>query len=138
MSVRDTMQLMRSEVHTKCVGMAASAAAVILAGGTGVRSATPNARVMIHQPLGRVEGSATDLEIRVKDWVYLRRRMEEILSEHTGKPVDVIHADTDRDLWLSAEEARDYGLIDVVTAVPRRLRAVRRQADQALEATQES
>ena len=114
----DTMQMLRSRVHTKCVGLAASAAAVILAGGTGTRSATPNARILIHQPLGRVGGTETDIRIHVKEWVFLRQRMEEILAERTGQAVDKIHADTDRDYWMSAIEAKEYGLIDEVVTGP--------------------
>ena len=116
--IYDTIQMMRSRVNTRCVGVAASAGAVILAGGTGTRSATPNARVLIHQPLGRLMGKETDIQIHVKEWVFLRRRMEEILAERTGQSVERIHADTDRDYWMSAIEAKEYGLIDEVVAGP--------------------
>ena len=122
-AIYDTMQLLNSRVATRCVGLAASSAAVILAGGTGVRPATPNARILIHQPHGRVGGQAVDVEIAVKEFTYLRRRMEEVLAQHTGQPIDRIHADTDRDRWMSAEEAREYGLIDEVVPVTR-LRSV--------------
>jgi ATP-dependent Clp protease protease subunit len=112
----DTLQLLRSPVHTRCVGIAASAAAFLLATGTGTRSATPNARIMIHQPHGRGEGCSTDLQILARQFLVLRERMEQILAQRTGKPVDVIHRGTERDLWLSASEALDYGLIDEVAA----------------------
>ncbi|MBW3562559.1 MAG: ATP-dependent Clp protease proteolytic subunit [Actinobacteria bacterium] len=115
-AIFDTMQLLRSKVNTRCVGMAASAAAVILAAGTGSRSATENARIMIHQPLGGARGSARDIEIQAQNIVYLRERINEILAERTGQPIDKIREDTDRDFWLTAEEARDYGLIDEVAS----------------------
>lgn len=113
-AVLDTIQLLRSKVNTRCVGMAASAAAVILAAGTGTRSATENARVMIHQPLGGARGSARDIEIQAQNIVYLRERINEILAERTGQSIEKIREDTDRDFWLTAEEAKDYGLIDTV------------------------
>ncbi len=113
-AIYDTMQLLRSPVNTRCVGMAASAAAVILASGTGNRSATENARVMIHQPLGGARGSARDIEIQAQNIVYLRERLNEILANRTGQPIEKIREDTDRDFWLTAEEARRYGLIDEV------------------------
>lgn len=111
-AIFDTMQLARSKVNTRCVGMAASAAAVILAAGTGTRSATENARIMIHQPLGGARGSARDIEIQAQNIVFLRERINEILAERTGQEIDKIREDTDRDFWLTAAEARDYGLID--------------------------
>lgn len=115
-AILDTMMLLRSKVNTRCVGMAASAAAVILAAGTGTRSATENARVMIHQPLGGARGSARDIEIQAQNIVYLRERINEILAERTGQPIEKIREDTDRDFWLTAEEAKDYGLIDEIAA----------------------
>ncbi len=117
-AIYDTIQMMRARVNTRCVGLAASAAAVILAGGTGTRSATPNSRVLIHQPIGRLMGKETDIQIHVKEWVFLRQRMEEILSERTGQTVERIHSDTDRDYWMSAIEAKEYGLIDEVVTNP--------------------
>ncbi len=116
-AIYDTMQLLRSRVNTRCVGMAASAAAVILASGTGTRSATENARIMIHQPLGGARGSARDIEIQAQNIVYLRERINEILAERTGQPIEKVREDTDRDFWLTADEAREYGLVDEV-AVP--------------------
>lgn len=113
-AIYDTMQLLRSSVNTRCVGMAASAAAVILASGTGTRSATENARIMIHQPLGGARGSARDIEIQAQNIVYLRERLNEILADRTGQSIEKIREDTDRDFWLTAQEARRYGLIDEV------------------------
>ncbi|CAN5385888.1 ATP-dependent Clp endopeptidase proteolytic subunit ClpP [soil metagenome] len=115
----DTMQLLRSPVHTTCVGIAASAGAFLLATGSGTRSATPNARVMLHQPLGGAEGTAADIQIQAREFAFLRERMEQILSERTGKSVERIHLDTQRDFWLSAHEALRYGLIDEVAVGPR-------------------
>lgn len=112
--IHDVVQMMRSPVHTRCVGMAASAGAVLLATGTGTRSATPNARIMIHQPVGQARGSAADIQIQATQSAYLRRRVEEVLAERTGQPIERITRDTNRDFWLSAEEAREYGLVDEV------------------------
>jgi ATP-dependent Clp protease, protease subunit len=115
-AIHDTMQLMRSPVHTTCVGLAASAGAFLLATGTGTRAATPNARVMLHQPLGGGRGSAVDIEILAAQFTELRARMERILAERTGQPLERIHRDLDRDFWLSAEDARAYGIIDEVVS----------------------
>ena len=113
-AIYDVMQLMRAKVNTTCVGIAASAAAVILATGTGMRAATPNARIMIHQPLGGARGAAADIQIQAQQIAFLRNRLNEILAERTGKPVQQIARDTDRDFWLSAKDAVEYGLIDEV------------------------
>ncbi|MCA1833252.1 MAG: ATP-dependent Clp protease proteolytic subunit [Actinomycetota bacterium] len=114
-TIHDTMQTLRSKVNTRCLGMAASAAAVILAAGTGVRSATPNARVMLHQPAGGIgRGTAKDIEIAAKEFLFLKRRLEEILAERTGQSIDKIRDDTDRDFWMSAQEALEYGVIDEI------------------------
>lgn len=113
-AVYDVMHLMRSKVNTVCVGMAASAAAFLLATPTGTRAATPNARIMIHQPLGGARGQAVDIQIQAKQIVFLRERLNEILAERTGQPLEKIAKDTERDFWLSAEEAVEYGLIDEV------------------------
>lgn len=110
----DVMRLMNAQVHTVCVGMAASAAAFLLATGTGTRAATPNARVMFHQPLGGARGQAVDIQIQAQQIVFLRERLNQILSERTGQPLERIAKDTDRDFWLSAEEAVEYGAIDEV------------------------
>lgn len=110
----DVMNLMNAKVNTICVGMAASAGAFLLGTGTGKRMATPNARIMIHQPLGGARGQATDIQIQAQQMTFLRRRINEILAERTGKTLEQMEQDTDRDFWLSAEEAVEYGLIDEV------------------------
>jgi len=114
-AIYDTMQAVRPDVATWCMGQAASAGATLLASGTpGKRYALPNARVLIHQPLGGMEGQSIDIEIHAKEFARLRRRQEEILAEHTGQSIERIRADTDRDFILSADEAKSYGLIDEV------------------------
>jgi ATP-dependent Clp protease, protease subunit len=114
-AIYDTMQYVRPDVATYCVGQAASAAAVLLAAGTaGKRFALPNARVLIHQPHGGIQGQTVDMEIWAREMLYERRRVEEILAHHTGKSIEAIHEDTDRDFILRAEEARAYGLVDHV------------------------
>ena len=113
-AVYDVMMLMRSKVNTICIGMAASAAAFLLATGTGIRAATPNSRIMFHQPLGGARGQAVDIQIQAKQIVFLRERLYQILAERMNKDVDVISRDADRDFWLSAEEAVEYGAIDEV------------------------
>jgi ATP-dependent Clp protease, protease subunit len=111
----DTMRYVKPDVATYCVGQAASAAAVILAAGApGKRFALPNARVLIHQPHGGMQGQSADLEIHAREILYQRRRVEEILAEHTGQPIERISADTDRDFIMRAEEAREYGMVDEV------------------------
>lgn len=115
LAIYDTMQYIRPAVSTICIGMAASMAAVLLAAGSkGKRTALPNSRIMIHQPYGGVQGRAADVEIQAKEILYLRGRMNEILHRHTGKAIEQIAVDTDRDYFLSALEAKDYGLIDEV------------------------
>jgi len=113
-AVYDVMQLMRSKVNTICVGIAASAAAFLLATGTGIRAATPNARIMFHQPLGGAHGQAVDIQIQAKQIVFLRERLYEILAERMNKDVEEIRRDADRDFWLSAQDAVTYGAIDEV------------------------
>ena len=113
-AIHDTMQMVESVVHTRCVGMAASSAAVILATGTGDRSATPNARILIHQPHGGIQGTARDIEIHAKEFAFLRERVDGILAERTGQPIERIRRDTDRDFWLTPEAALEYGLIDTI------------------------
>jgi len=113
-AVYDVMQLMRSKVNTICVGIAASAAAFLLATGTGLRAATPNARIMFHQPLGGARGQAVDIQIQAKQIVFLRERLYQILAERMNKDIEEIRRDADRDFWLSADEAVDYGAIDEV------------------------
>jgi ATP-dependent Clp protease protease subunit len=113
--IYDTMQYIRCPVSTVCLGQAASMAAVLLAAGSpGLRRALPHSRVMIHQPLGGFRGQATDIEIHAKEVLYMRDRLNTILSEHTGREEEQIKQDTERDRFLSAEEAKDYGLIDHV------------------------
>lgn len=126
LSIYDTMQYVRCPVATVCLGMAASMAAVILAAGTkGLRKALPNSRVIIHQPLGGVRGQATDIEIHAREILFLRQRLNEILAKHTGQSTDKIKLDTERDNFLSPEDALHYGLIDsVVTQRPKRLEKV--------------
>ncbi len=113
-AIYDVMHLMNSKVHTVCVGMAASAAAFLLATASGTRAATPNARIMFHQPLGGARGQAIDIQIQAQQIVFLRERLNEILAERTGQPLERIQKDTDRDYWLSAEDAVAYGAIDEV------------------------
>jgi ATP-dependent Clp protease protease subunit len=111
----DTMQYIRPEVATICTSLAASMGAVLLAGGAaGKRTALPHARVMIHQPSGGMQGQSRDMEITVKQIVELRSELYEILSKHTGKTYEEIDRDSDRDYWMKAGEAKEYGLIDEV------------------------
>ncbi len=113
LAIYDTMQCIKCSVETICVGQAASMAAILLAAGTeGKRVAFPNARMMIHQPLGGAQGQASDIEIQAKEMNRIKKRLDEILVYHTGKPMEVIEKDTDRDFFLTAEEAVEYGLID--------------------------
>lgn len=115
LAIYDTMQHVRADVSTVCVGMAASMGAFLLSGGAkGKRFILPNAEVMIHQPMGGAQGQATDIKITADHILRTRERLNRILSENTGKPLDVIAADTERDNWLSAEEAVAYGLVDKV------------------------
>ncbi|MGA0829814.1 MAG: ATP-dependent Clp protease proteolytic subunit [Nitriliruptoraceae bacterium] len=113
----DSVHQLRSKVNTRCIGLAASAAAFLLCTGTGTRSATENARIMIHQPLGGARGTARDIEIQARNIVWMRERINEIMAGRTGRPLEQIQRDTDRDFWMTAEEAREYGLIDEVVAV---------------------
>jgi ATP-dependent Clp protease protease subunit len=122
-AIYDTMQAIRPDVSTWCMGQAASAGATLLASGApGKRYALPNARVLIHQPLGGMQGQSADIEIHAKEIARLRRRQEEILAEHTGQPIEKVRADTDRDFILSAEEAKSYGLVDEVVTDRKKLR----------------
>ena len=115
LAIYDTMQYLTCDVNTYCVGQAASMGAVLLAAGThGKRYALPNANIMIHQVLGGAEGQASDVEIRVKYMLKLKQRLNAILSKHTGKPVEQVERDCDRDNFMSAEEAKVYGLVDQV------------------------
>ncbi len=115
LAIYDTMQYIRPDVHTICMGQAASMAAVLLAAGKkGKRSALPHTRVMIHQPAGGSEGQASDIEIYAKEIILMKERLVEILAEHTGQTREKIQADSDRNYFMSAEEAKEYGLIDEV------------------------
>ena len=115
LAIYDTMQYIKPDVCTICMGMAASMGAVLLtAGAKGKRSALPNSRIMIHQPLGGTQGQATDVELYAKEMIKTRQRLNEILVDHTGKPLEDIERDTDRDYFLTAEEALEYGLVDRV------------------------
>ena len=115
MAIYDTMQYVKCDVSTMCMGMAASMGAFLLSGGTkGKRYALPNAEIMIHQPLGGAQGQATDIEINAKHILKTKERMNRILAENTGKEYEVIAADTERDNWKTAEEAKEYGLIDMI------------------------
>lgn len=113
MAIYDTMQFIKPDIQTICIGMAASMGSFLLTAGTkGKRYALPNAEVMIHQPLGGAQGQATEIEIAAKRILFLREKLNTILSERTGQPVEVIAKDTDRDNFMTAERAKEYGLID--------------------------
>lgn len=118
MAIYDTMQFVKPDIMTICFGQAASAAAVLLAAGTpGKRLALPHARVLIHQPYAGAQGQATDIELAAREILRIRALLEEVLSFHTGQTQEKIHRDTDRDFVMSAEEAKDYGIIDEVISV---------------------
>lgn len=115
LAIYDTMRFIKCDVSTICIGMAASMGAFLLAGGTkGKRMALPNAEIMIHQPLGGAQGQATEIEIAARHILQTKEKLNRMLAENTGKDYEVIAADTERDNWMSAEEAREYGLIDKV------------------------
>lgn len=115
MAIYDTMQYIKPDVSTICIGMAASMGAFLLAGGAkGKRMALPNAEIMIHQPLGGAQGQATEIEIAAKHILQTKEKLNKILAANTGKPYDIIAADTERDNWKTAQEAMEYGLIDKV------------------------
>ncbi|MDN7247278.1 ATP-dependent Clp endopeptidase proteolytic subunit ClpP [Planococcus shenhongbingii] len=115
MAIYDVMQFIRPDVQTVCIGMAASMGAFLLAAGTkGKRYALPNAEVMIHQPLGGAQGQATEIEIAAKRILHLREKLNQILSDRTGQPLEVISKDTDRDNFMTAERAVEYGLVDQI------------------------
>lgn len=115
MGIYDTMNQIRPDVSTICVGLAASMGAFLLSGGAkGKRMSLPHSRIMIHQPLGGAQGQATDIEIQAKEILYHKRRLNELLAGHTGQPLDRIEQDTERDFFMSAKEAEDYGIIDRV------------------------
>ncbi len=125
MGIFDTMNQIRPEVSTICVGLAASMGAFLLsAGAKGKRMSLPHSRIMIHQPLGGAQGQATDIEIQAKEILYHKRRLNEFLAKHTGQPIERIEEDTERDFFMSAQESKEYGLIDQV--IDRRPAATRR------------
>ena len=115
LAIYDTMQYIKCDVSTICIGMAASMGAFLLSGGAkGKRYALPNAEIMIHQPLGGAKGQATEIQIAAEHILKTKKKLNEMLAEHTGQPYEVIEKDTDRDNYMSAEEAKEYGLIDMV------------------------
>lgn len=117
MSIYDTMQFIKPDVSTMCIGQAASMGAFLLnAGSAGKRFALPNSRVMIHQPLGGFQGQASDIDIHAREMLKIKHKMNEIMAKHSGQPIEKVSKDTDRDHFLSADEAKEYGLIDHVVA----------------------
>jgi ATP-dependent Clp protease, protease subunit len=115
LAIYDTMQFIRSPISTTCMGQAASMAALLLTAGTkGKRFSLPHARVLIHQPLGGVQGQATDIDIQTREILRIRERVNEILVKHTGQPIEKIQKDTDRDFFMAPEQAKEYGIIDEV------------------------
>ncbi len=121
LAIYDTMQYVEPRVGTICMGIAASMAAVLLAGGAhGMRLSLPNTRILIHQPTGGFQGQAADIQIHAQEILRVRRRLDEILSHHTGKPIEVVNRDSDRDFFMSADEAKAYGLVDqIIQARPK-------------------
>jgi ATP-dependent Clp protease, protease subunit len=117
LAIYDTMQFIKPDIQTICVGIAMSMGAVILAGGTeGKRLALPNAKILIHQVSGGFQGQATDIEIQARETIALKRRLEEILAEHTGRPGEQVSRDMERDYFMTSQEAQEYGIIDNVIA----------------------
>ncbi len=117
LAIYDTMQFIKPDIQTICVGIAMSMSAVILSGGTeGKRLALPNAKILIHQVSGGFQGQATDIEIQARETIALKRRLEEILSEHTGRPTEQVAKDMERDYFMTSQEAQEYGIIDTVIA----------------------
>ena len=115
MAIYDTMQFIKPQVATVCIGQASSMAALLLAGGAaGKRTALPNARILIHQPMGGTKGQATEIEIHAREILRMREELNKIIAKHTGQPLSRIAADTERDFFMSAEQARTYGIIDTV------------------------
>lgn len=125
LAIYDTMQYIRPDVVTMCIGMAASMGALLVsAGAAGKRFALMHSRLMIHQPWGGAQGMATDIEIEAKEILALKKLLQELLAKHTGKPIDIIEKDTERNFYMSAQEAKDYGLVDdIITAAPNRRKA---------------
>jgi ATP-dependent Clp protease protease subunit len=128
LAIYDTMQFLKSPVNTICMGLAASMGAFLLAAGRkGKRSALPHSRVMIHQPSGGAQGTAADIEIQAKEILYLRAKMNELMARHTGRPLEQIERDVDRDRFMSGEEAKEYGIIDNIVASRAEVAEVLRQ-----------
>ena len=125
MSIYDTMQFVRCDVSTMCIGQAASMGSFLLAAGaSGKRHTLPNSRMMIHQPSGGSRGVAADIEIQAKEILLMRERLNQLLADHTGQPIERIAEDTDRDYWMGPEEAVDYGLVDLVKEPRKKLAKV--------------
>src|SRR5210317_1887933 len=117
LAIYDTMQFIKADVSTMCIGQAASMGAILLAGGAkGKRYCLPNARTMIHQPSGGAQGQATDIDIQAKEILIIRRRLNELMAEHSGQTLEVIERDTERDRFMNAEQSKEYGLIDEVVS----------------------
>ena len=131
LAIYDTMQYVKPAIATICVGQAASMGALLLAAGTkGKRYALPNARIMIHQPTGGFQGQASDISIQAEEIIKIRKRLDEILAKHTHQPVDKVHSDSERDYFMSAEEAKAYGLVDeVIVRPPKGLRPSKAGSD---------
>jgi ATP-dependent Clp protease protease subunit len=131
LAIYDTMQYIKPAIATICVGQAASMGSLLLAAGTkGKRYALPNARVMIHQPSGGFQGQASDISIQAEEIIKIRKRLDEILAKHTGQPVDKVHSDSERDYFMSAEEAKTYGLVDeVIVRAPKGLKPTKDGSD---------
>jgi ATP-dependent Clp protease protease subunit len=122
MAIYDTMQYVRPDVSTICIGMTASAAAILLAGGAkGKRYALPNSRIMIHQPWGGAQGTASDISIQAEEILRIKKRINEILAHHTGQGIEQVQKDTDRDNYMSSEQAKEYGIIDSILVKKPRL-----------------
>jgi ATP-dependent Clp protease protease subunit len=120
LTIYDAMQFVKPDIQTTCVGVAVSVSALLLAGGTtGKRAALPNAKILIHQLSAGFEGQATDIEIQAREIIQVKRRLEEIIAEHTGQPLERVSKDMERDYYLTADEAREYGIIDQVIATSR-------------------
>ncbi len=131
LAIYDTMQYIKPAIATICVGQAASMGSLLLAAGTkGKRYALPNSRIMIHQPSGGFQGQATDISIQAEEIIKIRKRLDEILAKHCGQPVDKVHHDSERDYFMSAEEARAYGIVDeVIVRAPKGLKPSRDGSD---------
>lgn len=115
LAIYDTMQYVKPDVSTICIGQAASMGALLLAGGAaGKRFALPNSRILIHQPLGGAQGQATDIDIQAKEILRVREELAQIMAKHTGQPIERVHRDTERDFFMSGQQAKDYGIIDKV------------------------